>query len=123
MSGELTVGGDKFIADARRSCGPILECLRNAQKEETKLYCPEAGSPESFLRGKIRKNLSNSCGVGKKFYSPSYRQPTSRCSTCVTRKKIYDKIKLENTPKMLYYRRSDFEFEIHLEMTHTMAQF
>lgn len=24
----LTVGGDKFIADALRSCGPILECLR-----------------------------------------------------------------------------------------------
>lgn len=25
---KLTVGGDKFIADPRRSCGPILLCLR-----------------------------------------------------------------------------------------------
>lgn len=32
----LTVGGDKFIADDRRSCGPILECLR-----EIKKYCQE----------------------------------------------------------------------------------
>lgn len=38
-------------------------------------------------------------------------------------RKFADKIKLKNTPKMLYYRLSDFEFEIYLEMTHTTAQF
>ena len=27
----LTVGGDKFIADALLSCGPMLECLRSVK--------------------------------------------------------------------------------------------
>lgn len=30
---KLTVGGDKFIAEARRSCGPILECLERRRKK------------------------------------------------------------------------------------------
>lgn len=29
---KLTVGGDKFIADERRSWGPILECLEMKKK-------------------------------------------------------------------------------------------
>lgn len=28
MNGSLTVGGDKLIADPRRSCGPMEECRR-----------------------------------------------------------------------------------------------
>lgn len=33
---KLTVGGDKFIAEARRSCGPILECLGRRRREREK---------------------------------------------------------------------------------------
>jgi hypothetical protein len=40
------VGGDRFMADARRSCGPMLECLQSKEKQKKEIKYKQGGEGE-----------------------------------------------------------------------------